>query len=323
MLASYNATCCVSGLRHDKLVIASHIVPWCHDTHNRLNPQNGLCLSALHDRAYDQGLMTVLPDDFTNQKHRKARRVVGVHCSPIPRLRRHHPPHPAPRVFRIARVARDQVDVQVRHRLAGRGAVVDADVVALGLVAALKAGAGFVQQGQQAGALLGREVKEAAHMPARDDERVPGRHGVGIAHDQARGVAAGDALGAQVAEGAGLGWHRASLNNNGEKSAVYDAPMTVPPPPTLTRYLHITGRVQGVGYRWSMARQARALGLAGWVRNRLDGSVEALAHGPAPAVQALIDWAHRGPELARVEGVQVIAAEAEAALAGFEQRETA
>ena len=46
-------------------MIASHIVPWSHDTHNRLNPQNGLCLSALHDRAYDQGLMTVLPDDFT------------------------------------------------------------------------------------------------------------------------------------------------------------------------------------------------------------------------------------------------------------------
>ena len=91
----------------------------------------------------------------------------------------------------------------------------------------------------------------------------------------------------------------------------------------IARRVVVRGRVQGVGYRWSMARQARALGLAGWVRNRLDGSVEALAHGPAPAVQALIDWAHRGPELARVEGVQVIAAEAEAALAGFEQRETA
>ena len=62
VLASYNATCCISGLRHEKLVIASHIVPWSEDTHNRLNPQNGLCLSALHDRAYDQGLMTVLPD---------------------------------------------------------------------------------------------------------------------------------------------------------------------------------------------------------------------------------------------------------------------
>ncbi len=62
VLASYHATCCVSGLRHEKLVIASHIVPWSEDIHNRLNPQNGLCLSALHDRAFDQGLMTVLPD---------------------------------------------------------------------------------------------------------------------------------------------------------------------------------------------------------------------------------------------------------------------
>lgn len=62
VLASYNATCCISGLHHEKLVIASHIVPWSEDTQNRLNPQNGLCLSALHDRAFDQGLITVTPD---------------------------------------------------------------------------------------------------------------------------------------------------------------------------------------------------------------------------------------------------------------------
>jgi putative restriction endonuclease len=62
ILASYNATCCISGLQHEKLVIASHIVPWSEDKQNRLNPQNGLCLSALHDRAYDQGLITVMPD---------------------------------------------------------------------------------------------------------------------------------------------------------------------------------------------------------------------------------------------------------------------
>lgn len=61
-LTSYNATCCISGLQHEKLVIASHIVPWSEDKKNRLNPQNGLCLSALHDRAYDQGLITAMPD---------------------------------------------------------------------------------------------------------------------------------------------------------------------------------------------------------------------------------------------------------------------
>ena len=62
VLSSYNATCCISGLQHEKLVIASHIVPWSEDSKNRLNPQNGLCLSALHDRAYDQGLITVMPN---------------------------------------------------------------------------------------------------------------------------------------------------------------------------------------------------------------------------------------------------------------------
>ena len=94
-------------------------------------------------------------------------------------------------------------------------------------------------------------------------------------------------------------------------------------PEPVTRHLRITGRVQGVGYRWSMAQQATALGLSGWVRNRRDGSVEALACGPADAVQALIDWAQRGPELARVEGVAVQEALGAAeVLNGFEQRET-
>lgn len=93
-------------------------------------------------------------------------------------------------------------------------------------------------------------------------------------------------------------------------------------PDTITRHLRITGRVRGVGYRWNMARQAKAQGLSGWVRNRVDGSVEALACGSADAVQALIEWARRGPELARVDGVVVTVVESGGVLGGFEQRET-
>ena len=90
----------------------------------------------------------------------------------------------------------------------------------------------------------------------------------------------------------------------------------------VTRHLRITGRVQGVGYRWSMAQQAQALGITGWVRNRRDRSVEALACGPADAVQALIDWARRGPVMARVEGVTVTEVAMGEAMSGFEQRGT-
>lgn len=91
---------------------------------------------------------------------------------------------------------------------------------------------------------------------------------------------------------------------------------------TITRHLRITGRVQGVCYRASMTEEATRLGLQGWVRNRQDGSVEALAQGPASAVQALIDWAHQGPRMARVDEVLVTELEAGVTHSGFAQRET-
>lgn len=62
ILANYNTSCCISGLEEPRLLIASHIMPWSVSQKNRLNPQNGLCLSALHDKAFDIGLLTVLPD---------------------------------------------------------------------------------------------------------------------------------------------------------------------------------------------------------------------------------------------------------------------
>jgi hypothetical protein len=63
VLASYRGRCCMSGLSEPRLLIASHIVPWSTDPKNRLNPSNGLCLSAIHDRAFDQGLIS-MTDDF-------------------------------------------------------------------------------------------------------------------------------------------------------------------------------------------------------------------------------------------------------------------
>jgi len=62
ILGGYRSRCCVSGIDDPELLIASHIVPWAADATNRLNPRNGLCLSAVYDRAFDRGLLTITPD---------------------------------------------------------------------------------------------------------------------------------------------------------------------------------------------------------------------------------------------------------------------
>jgi acylphosphatase len=77
----------------------------------------------------------------------------------------------------------------------------------------------------------------------------------------------------------------------------------------MTRRLRITGRVQGVGYRYALLEEAERLGVTGWVRNRRDGSVEALIQGPAEELEKLIAWARRGPPAARVDDVRIEPAE--------------
>ncbi len=87
------------------------------------------------------------------------------------------------------------------------------------------------------------------------------------------------------------------------------------------RRLFVRGRVQGVSYRGWTVRTARALGLDGWVRNRLDGRVEMIVAGPAGAVDDMIEQCRRGPSLARVDRIDVEETN-EAVIAGFVQMPT-
>lgn len=86
--------------------------------------------------------------------------------------------------------------------------------------------------------------------------------------------------------------------------------------------LRVFGLVQGVNYRESLRGEAQSQDVAGWVRNRADGSVEAVLEGPRAAVEAVVAWSRRGPRAARVERIEV-AEEPVAGLAGFERRPTA
>ena len=68
---AYDQKCCITGLAIPGLLVASHIVPWRDADHNRLNPRNGLCLSALHDKAFDRGILTI-GEDLTVRVSKKA-----------------------------------------------------------------------------------------------------------------------------------------------------------------------------------------------------------------------------------------------------------
>jgi acylphosphatase len=88
-----------------------------------------------------------------------------------------------------------------------------------------------------------------------------------------------------------------------------------------TRQIRVTGRVQGVGFRDALRAEAMRLGVSGWVRNRADGSVEALLQGQAASIDWLIAWARVGPPLAHVQTLeeQPVEASLDLAYRGFER----
>ncbi|MSQ59350.1 MAG: acylphosphatase [Betaproteobacteria bacterium] len=89
-----------------------------------------------------------------------------------------------------------------------------------------------------------------------------------------------------------------------------------------TKHLLIHGRVQGVGFREAMRYEAKSLGVTGWVRNRLDGSVEALVQGSAGQIESIIGWARRGPPSAHVTRIKINDGEDCGPFAAFERYPT-
>ena len=88
------------------------------------------------------------------------------------------------------------------------------------------------------------------------------------------------------------------------------------------RRVVIRGRVQGVGFRYSLREEALRRGVSGWARNRRDGTVEAVVQGEPDDVDRVIEWARRGPPSAQVSDVEVIE-EAAGDYTGFETKPTA
>jgi acylphosphatase len=88
----------------------------------------------------------------------------------------------------------------------------------------------------------------------------------------------------------------------------------------IARQIRVSGRVQGVGFRWSARSEAEAAGVAGWVRNRADGGVEAHVQGPVEAVERVVAWLRHGPGPARVTGFEAVDVQPLVGIAGFEIR---
>jgi putative restriction endonuclease len=84
VLAAHKSQCCITSLAIPALLTASHIVPWAADKKNRTNPRNGLCLNAIHDKAFDSGLVTVTPDYRVVVSNRLKRLLKGK--DPMARL---------------------------------------------------------------------------------------------------------------------------------------------------------------------------------------------------------------------------------------------
>ncbi len=84
--------------------------------------------------------------------------------------------------------------------------------------------------------------------------------------------------------------------------------------------VQVSGRVQGVAFRDSTRQKAEELGLAGWVKNLPDGSVEAVFEGPSEAVQEMVEWCESGPSPADVEDLQLEYGDPQGDLSSFEVR---
>jgi acylphosphatase len=89
----------------------------------------------------------------------------------------------------------------------------------------------------------------------------------------------------------------------------------------VTKRVVVRGLVQGVGFRFATVREAEGHGITGWVRNRRDGTVEAVLQGPRDAVDRMLAWIETGPDGSRVDGIEVTDTDGE--FTGFGSRPTA